>query len=196
MSRNLDNYVTVDKRIAAFYVKYPEGSLQSELLFPDENTVRCKAYAYRTPDDPRPGIGHAEEKRDAGPVNRTSAVENSETSAWGRALAALGLEVTKGVASREEVEIARRKEAAQKNTTEPGSGPQNVPERYAEFLRLAIRERNPKELQDDAEWQAVLAAATSKERNAQLVKSLEAALRDNGGDPELVKVRWQKARRP
>jgi len=37
------------------------------------------------------GTGHAEEIRGQGPVNRTSALENCETSAIGRALAAIGL---------------------------------------------------------------------------------------------------------
>jgi hypothetical protein len=40
--------------------------------------------------------------------------ENAETSAWGRALAALGFEVQKAVASREEVENAKRREASLK----------------------------------------------------------------------------------
>ena len=50
-------------------------------------------------------VGHAEEDRKFGPVNKTSAIENVETSAFGRALAALGY-VTDEYASAEEVDKA------------------------------------------------------------------------------------------
>jgi len=45
-------------------------------------------------------------------VNTTSALENCETSAWGRALAAAGFEVTKGIASREEMAKVNRQSQA------------------------------------------------------------------------------------
>jgi hypothetical protein len=53
--------------------------------------VEYKAFAYRTPDDPRPGEGVTWEPY-PGTTNftRLSEVENAETSAWGRALAAVG----------------------------------------------------------------------------------------------------------
>lgn len=112
MARNLEDYITVADRVAAFYNKYPEGSLRAEILVDDGERLLIRARALRTPDDAAPGIGHAEEIRGDSPVNRTSAVENCETSAWGRAIAALGFEVRKGIASREEIEQAKRNEAA------------------------------------------------------------------------------------
>src|SRR3990170_4508137 len=108
--KRLEDYITVAERIAKFKELYPEGALQSEIVHIDETKVVMRAYAYRTTTDPRPGIGHAEKLRGSTPVNRTSALENCETSAWGRALAALGLEVKKGFAPREEIEKARRTE--------------------------------------------------------------------------------------
>ena len=101
----LKDYVTVDKRITAFYTDYPDGSLQSEIVTLTDKLVVVKAYAYRSADDPRPGIGHSQmEIPGSTPYTEGSEVENAETHAWGRALAALGFEVKKGVATRDEIQ--------------------------------------------------------------------------------------------
>ncbi len=103
------DYIQVNERIAAFRDRYPDGSLQSELLRLDESIVVMKAYAYRTPDDPRPGIGHSSLGIPGKtPYTRDSELENCETSAFGRALAALGFEVKRGVASAEEIRNKQR----------------------------------------------------------------------------------------
>jgi hypothetical protein len=66
-----------------------------------------KAYAYRTADDPRPGVGHAWESYPGSTAfTRTSELMVGETSAWGRALAALGIAVSKSIASKNEVRAA------------------------------------------------------------------------------------------
>jgi hypothetical protein len=110
---NLNDYITVAERLIAFYEKHPEGSIRAEILSDDGKRVVMKAYAYRTPQDEHPGIGHAEEVRGEGMVNKTSALENCETSSWGRAIASLGFHVQKGVASREEVEQAQAEQERQ-----------------------------------------------------------------------------------
>jgi hypothetical protein len=98
------DYVPVNERIGAFLAKHPEGSLQSELVELSDTRVVMRAYAYRTPTDERPGIGFSSlEIPGRTPYTRGSEVENCETSAWGRAIAALGFEVKRGIASREEV---------------------------------------------------------------------------------------------
>ncbi len=108
MAYDLKDYVDVAERVHKFHEKYPEGSLQSDWRVIDLNgvtTLVVKAYAYRTADDKKPGIGHATE-----PVpgltkfTKGSELMVGETSAWGRALAALGFEVKRGIASREEVQ--------------------------------------------------------------------------------------------
>lgn len=102
---NMDDYVGVNERILAFKEKYPEGVLQSEILTLTDKLVVVKGLAYKTPDDLRPGIGHSSLAiPGATPYTRGSELENAETSAWGRALAALGFEVKRSVASRNEVE--------------------------------------------------------------------------------------------
>lgn len=112
MDKRLENYVDVPKRIKLFYEKYPNGSLQMdpELQFEmagDVKIVIGRAYAYRTPDDPRPGVGTAQEYL-PGKTNftRGSEIQNLETSCWGRAIGALGIGIEKAIASKEEIELA------------------------------------------------------------------------------------------
>lgn len=101
----LDDYVDVAQRIKDFAAKYPDGSLQSDLRFVEElGGWLCRASAFRTPDDPRPGIGHAfEQVPGKTPYTKDSEAMNAETSAWGRAIVALGFD-TKKIASRQEVQ--------------------------------------------------------------------------------------------
>ena len=68
------------------------------------------------------GIGHAEEIRGEGYVNKTSAVENCETSAIGRALAACGLAGGE-YASVNELDGVQRKEQAQASKEKPSKSP-------------------------------------------------------------------------
>src|SRR5215472_12610260 len=121
--RSLDDYVDVAERITEFYDRYPDGSLSAgadcwrsvQAEGWDKNGdhvmqtfVVYRAEAYRTPSDPRPGIGVAWEVFPGRtPYTRGSEIMNAETSAWGRALAALGIATKRGIASRQEVESAR-----------------------------------------------------------------------------------------
>jgi hypothetical protein len=127
MSFNLDDYVDVAERIRQFNEKYPEGSLQGKGFFirdPDEKIIgyHYTAEAYRTPTDPRPGVGTAYEPIPGKtPYTRDSEVQNSETAAWGRAIVALGFH-TKKIASAEEVR------ARQDPVGEPNGGGQKPPQ--------------------------------------------------------------------
>lgn len=106
------DYVTVAERIQAFYDRFPDGSLQSEIYLFTEDIVVMKSYAYRTADDARPGIGHSS-MLIPGSTNftRGSEIENCESSSVGRAIAMLGFEVKRGVASSDE--IANKQEQRQ-----------------------------------------------------------------------------------
>lgn len=108
MAWNNDDYVQVNERIEAFYKQYPDGSLQSEIVEMTDSRVTVKAYAYRDREDTRPAVGHSY-LGIPGSTNftRGSELENAETSAWGRALAALGFEVKRGIASKQEVQNKR-----------------------------------------------------------------------------------------
>lgn len=115
MSRPPTDYVEVHQRMATFFARYPDGSLAMDP--PTVVTIDGKAYllgqarAYRTPEDVTPGIGTAWEPV-PGTTNftRGSEAQNLETSAWGRAMAALGIETKKGIASAHEVRSARGRE--------------------------------------------------------------------------------------
>jgi len=121
----LDSYVTVAERIAAFYQSYPTGRICTQILEHNEESgfILMRAEVFRSTDDAQPSAtGHAFEVRGDGYVNRTSYIENAETSAVGRALALLGFEVRRGIASREEMEKAARMPAER-----PAQAPESKP---------------------------------------------------------------------
>lgn len=107
------DYIDVAERTRAFRDMYPTGSLQpADLLKPytvetigDQVYIVVVAAAYRSPDDPRPGIGMAYEAFPGKtPYTRGSELQNAETSAWGRAIvAALAGDTKKGIASANEI---------------------------------------------------------------------------------------------
>lgn len=109
---DLRDYVQVDERIAQFYEKYPDGSIQTEMVHLEGEMVVFKAMAYRHPDDKLPVTGYAYEREGQGYVNKTSFVENAETSAIGRALANLNFQTNRDGKlqrpSREEMEKVKR----------------------------------------------------------------------------------------
>ena len=85
MSYNLANYTEVKDRLPVFWAEYVDGRIETELVFWDERGVCVKAFLY---DGERLiATGYAHEVPGQGSVNRTSALENCETSAIGRALA-------------------------------------------------------------------------------------------------------------
>lgn len=115
---DLDSYDTVETRLARFWEKYPQGRVLTTLLFHDERRFIVKAEIFFDRDDQAPvAIGHAEEIVGASPVNRTSALENGETSAIGRALANCNFASLGKRPSREEMEkVQRYKDEPRKST--------------------------------------------------------------------------------
>jgi hypothetical protein len=106
-----EDYVPVAERLERFYERYPDGRITTAIVQHDLETgfVLMRAEVYRTPDDAQPAAtGHAFEVRGESYVNKTSYVENAETSSVGRALAMLGFEVKRGIASREELQKTAR----------------------------------------------------------------------------------------
>ena len=99
------NYVEVNQRIKGFRMLYPEGSIQTEILSNENGVVLMKASII---DDKGVllGTGHAFEKESSSYINKTSYIENCETSAVGRALAMCGIGIDTSIRSAEEVENA------------------------------------------------------------------------------------------
>jgi hypothetical protein len=107
-------YVQVKDRVDFFNTEYPNGCIKTELLSqPNDNVVVFKAIA--TPDAEIPeryftGYSQARWDDTNSFVNKTSALENAETSAVGRALAFMGIGVIDSVASIDEVNKAINQE--------------------------------------------------------------------------------------
>jgi len=101
---NLDDYETVEERLIKFWKDHPDGQIHTRLLENTTSRFIVEASIFRTEADARPWTtGLAEETVQGRGVNATSALENCETSAIGRALANAGY-ATKGKrASREEM---------------------------------------------------------------------------------------------
>ena len=109
---NLDDYETVEERLVKYWKDHPDGQIHTEVLEQSASRFIVKASVYRTEADARPWTtGLAEETVQGRGVNATSALENCETSAIGRALANAGY-ATKGKrASREEMsKVAAKQE--------------------------------------------------------------------------------------
>lgn len=105
------DYIEVKDRIQMFKQEFPEGCLQGSWEFIEaqgDTLIVYTAKAYRHHDDNRPGIGTASEPF-PGKTNftRGSELANAETSAWGRALVALGIAAHKGIASAQDVRKAQ-----------------------------------------------------------------------------------------
>jgi hypothetical protein len=106
--KGLDDYVDVHVRLQKFWEKFPNGRIYTEIFkWTDDGIIGVRAEVYRDIADEKPaGTGHAYEREGSNQVNKTSALENCETSAVGRALANAGFEIKKSIASRQEVENA------------------------------------------------------------------------------------------
>jgi len=107
---DLSSYNTVADRMREFFETYPEGCLRPHApwrvdTIGDKAFVVFEAAAYRTAGDENPGVGTAWEPFPGRtPYTRDSELMNAETSAWGRAILAVGAADTrKGIASAEEV---------------------------------------------------------------------------------------------
>ena len=91
---SLKDYETVDERIQRFYRDNAGGRIETQLLDHDGEQGKTRwivrAEVYKADSENPSGVGHAFEIDGTGMANKTSALENAETSAVGRALAQAG----------------------------------------------------------------------------------------------------------
>jgi len=98
-------YVLVSDRVLFFNETYKEGS--TELLsVPEAERVVVRATVFPEGISGRFFSGHSQAVIGEGMVNKTSALENAETSAVGRALAMMGIGVIESIASVDEMKKA------------------------------------------------------------------------------------------
>jgi hypothetical protein len=109
---SFSDYALVADRITLFYLRYPTGRIVTQLHSRSDREITFRALVYRGADDRRPAAtGWASERRDDGEINQVACLENTETSAIGRALANLGFTASTRRPSREEMEKTSRERA-------------------------------------------------------------------------------------
>jgi hypothetical protein len=118
MSFNPADYAEVAERLPAFWKDCARGRIITEIIVDDGTRIVMKASLFATYEDHHPTTtGFAEEIRGSSMVNKTSALENCETSAIGRALANYQYQGSKKRASLEEmVKVYRQGEQPQTTT--------------------------------------------------------------------------------
>lgn len=104
-------YVEVNERIKFFRqeTKYDGWGIRTEFPIIDDSQCLCLC-TITTPDGNIVAQGHAHEEKGSSNINKTSYVENCETSAVGRALAILGIGIDTSIASANEVKDAIAKQ--------------------------------------------------------------------------------------
>lgn len=120
-------YATVAERITLFYERYPNGRIITDMIERTAKEVIFRSRVYRVQSDTVPAsTGWAAEREGDGDINLVACLENTETSAIGRALANLGFTASANRPSLEEMERATQKRAAIKSRqvrepAQPGS---------------------------------------------------------------------------
>lgn len=113
-------YAEVNQRIKAFRMLYPEGTIHTELIANADGVCVFKASVYANGDatiNSLLGTGHAYERESSSFINKTSYIENCETSAVGRALGMCGFGIDTSVCSAEELNNAIINQEASKPIT-------------------------------------------------------------------------------
>ena len=101
---DLASYAPVAERIRLFYETFPRGRIITELVSRTEKDVVFRALVYRDASDAEAAAtGWAAEREGDGEINTVACLENTETSAIGRALANLGFTASRERPSAEEM---------------------------------------------------------------------------------------------
>lgn len=169
-------YAEVNQRIKAFRMVYPEGSIITELVELADGVCTIKAIAKN--GENVLGTGLAQEKESSSYINKTSYIENCETSAVGRALGMCGFGIDTSVCSAEELENALENQGKKYSGTEPEEAPKKsskevIPEEYATEKQVAklnkyyAKSRN--KYANALEKFGVTRAAQLKKREAQAI---------------------------
>jgi len=95
-------YVLVNDRLKYFREHFKGYSLTSEIAHINDNGVIIRA-SIKNDKGEEVSSGYAHEKQGSTFINKTSFIENCETSAWGRALGNFGVGIDSSVASADEV---------------------------------------------------------------------------------------------
>ena len=126
-------YAPVAERITLFYRQHPNGRITTRLLRANQHMVLFRAQVFRSATEERAAAtGYASERPGDGEINTNACVENTETSAVGRALANLGITAGRQRPSLEEMTKAAR--AGSRARAEAVYGGQSKPAAVAETV--------------------------------------------------------------
>jgi hypothetical protein len=154
-------YVEVKERVKYFNNTYPNGSITTIHL---KNTDKEYFKAIVTPDCDRPSrifTGHSQASfaDTTSFVNKTSATENAETSAVGRALAFMGIGVIASIASMDEInKTTYPTKVVSENMVEPV----NNLEVFCEVCKTKMVEKSG--IKDGKEWTGYFCPKSTKEK--------------------------------
>ena len=109
------NYVMVKDRVKAFREHFPDFAIITEIISLTDESVTIKA-TIEDSDGRKIATGHAQELKSASNINKTSYVENCETSAIGRAIGLMGIGIDDSFGSADEVANAMMNQANEKIT--------------------------------------------------------------------------------
>ena len=128
---SLEDYETVDMRLRRLYGQYPQARVITDMVYRDDRSFIVKAELYLNYEDLTPvATGYAEEIVGVGFVNKTSALENCETSAIGRCISnsilVLGTPEGKRPSQSEMEKVERYKETPRKPIKKVDYTPEQV----------------------------------------------------------------------
>lgn len=174
-------YVTVAERVKAFHEMYPNGSIKTELLSTPEASrivFRCAV----TPDEEnatRVFTGYASESIGDGFINKTSAMENAETSAVGRSLGFAGLGVTDSIASVDEITKATNNASGNPGLNRPTDEHRRTIADLMSQLGITYSPDNPTEWQEFCNEAIGVINPLNQEQAEELIMYMQAKVVDN-----------------
>ena len=132
-------YAEVNQRIKAFRMCYPEGLIKTTIANLEDGVVIFRAEIFEADGGKLLATGTAYEKEGSTFINKTSYIENCETSAIGRALGIAGFGIDTSVASAEEVQTAIANQGKPETKKKVEATPKASPEQIA-MIRKAYGE--------------------------------------------------------
>lgn len=126
-------YAEVNQRIKAFRMLYPTGTIETEMMSNEDGICIFRANIYD--GEKLLGTGTAYERENSTFINKTSYIENCETSAVGRALGMCGLGIDTSLASAEEVQNAIANQQTVKSKKETKSKTNMITEQQKEKIK-------------------------------------------------------------
>lgn len=163
-------YAEVNQRVKAFRMLYPNGTITTEIKSLQDGVVVMQA-TVKDEEGKILGTGLAYEKESSTFINKTSFIENCETSAIGRALGMCGLGIDTSIASKEEVENAMNNQGKEKEVNPNSKKESTSTSHYNRDKLINYAKQNNMNLQQIAA-DYKLNGKVTEERYAEVLKEM------------------------